>query len=141
MPNKKLDELKDLQIFQLNKPFKVEIIPNDGSVLESIGEAIITYDEEKFIVYYFKGIFKRKLTEDNLEFKFSSLSNAEFGKYGFKHPYVKLDLAEEKYLVFSYSFKIKGYAEQTKNIEGFFEILFKRQEEIAKEETVKNEDL
>lgn len=130
MANKKIEIIKNLDVFKLDNPFAVEIIPNEGNVFEKIGEAIITFSQEKFNVYLFKGFFKKKHYESDHEFKFSDIVNVEFGKYSFKHLYVKIDFSEEKYIVFSYYFKLKNYAAQTKNIEEFFSILLKIQKEL-----------
>lgn len=131
MNNKLIKQIKDLSVMKEEAPFIIEIIPNDGLIFENIHQAIITYDDDVFSIYIFKGLFKKTFTGQIEKFKFENITDVEFGKYGFKHPYVKISFSEEKYLAFSYFEKIKSHQEQEKNIKTFFKKL----------KTIKNEQI
>lgn len=123
MAIKSINEIKELKLKNYGSPFVIEFVPNDGNIYEKMGQGVITYNLKEFNLYIFKGLFKKKYSGQVLSFKYSEIKDVEFGKYGFKHPYVKIIFEKDKYLVFSYFLKIKKYEEQEININNFFEIL------------------
>lgn len=119
---KRIEKIKELNLTNLGNLFLIELIPNDGNIYEGIGEAVITYNEECFNLHIFEGIFKKQYIK-SLEYKFADIKDVEFGKYGFKHPYVQIYFEKDLYLVFSYYLKIKNFSNQEENIKHFFNIL------------------
>lgn len=123
MAIKTIETIKDLELLNFGRPFSIELISNDGGIYEKMGQGVITFNEKQFNIYIFEGIFKKKFSGKVLEFNFLDIKDVEFGKYGFKHPYVQIYFKENKYIVFSYYLKIKSYKEQEENINSFFNIL------------------
>lgn len=119
MTNKLIKQVDDLKLLKDEFPFIIEIIPNDGLIYEGINQAIITFNDETFSLYLFKGIFKKTFTGEIKEFKFKDIVDVEFGKYSFKHPYVKISFSEEEFLVFSYFLKVKNHPDQETNFNEF----------------------
>lgn len=119
MTNKLIKQIDDLNLLKDGFPFIIEIIPNDGLIYEGINQAIITFNDETFSLYLFKGIFKKSFTGEFEEFKFKDIVDVEFGKYSFKHPYVKISFSEEEFLVFSYFLKAKNHPDQETNFNKF----------------------
>lgn len=122
MRTKIKEQLEDLKLENLGVSFIVQLIPNDGKIYENIAEAVITFNNEEFNVHIFEGLFKKKYI-NSLKFKYEDIKDVHFGKYGFKHPYVKIDFDIDVFFVFSYYLKVKGFSLQKENINKFFEIL------------------
>lgn len=123
MTNKLIKQVDDLKLLKDEFPFIIEVIPNDGLIYEGMNQAIITFSEELFTIYLFKGLIRKKFTGEVRDFKFKDITDIEFGKYSFKHPYVKISFNEEEYLVFSYFLKIKNHQKQEDNLKVFFKKL------------------
>lgn len=133
MAIKNIQTIKDLDLLNYGRPFSVELISNDGGIYEKMGQGVITYNEKQFNIYIFEGVFKKKFKRKVLEYKFSDIKDVEFGKYGFKHPYVQIHFKENEYIVFSYYLKIKSHKEQEENINSFFDVLGEIEVEVLKD--------
>lgn len=130
MAIKNIKTIKELNLKNYGKPFSVELISNDGGIYEKMAQGVITFNEEEFNIYIFTGIFKKKYSGAVLNYKFNEIKDVNFGKYGFKHPYIQLFVDEERYLIFSYYYQVKDYLEQEKNIKDFFDCLGEIEVEI-----------
>ncbi len=125
--NKFIEQLNKETLYE--KTFKVGSLPNEGKIMEGLEEAIITFDDNNFIVYVFEGIFK-PIYSKKYQFLFKDIKNIEIGKYNFKDRYLKLFFDEEKHLVFTYLLKQRKYEKQALYVNEFLDVLYK----ISKEE-------
>ncbi len=133
MFNKMIEQLNKQDI-KLNKTFIGDNVPNDGGIVETIRELIIDFNNKEFNVYVFKGIFKRVYQKKSFSYKFNDIKLVQFGKYSFKHPFIKIGFKDEKYLVFSYFTKIRSHENQNKYLSEFIEKLEEIKENIEKED-------
>lgn len=120
--NKLLEQLNKEEL--LENTFKIGSLPNEGKLLEGLEEAIISFNEEKFIIFIFEGIFKPKY-QRKMDFLFKDIKEIEIGKYNLRDKYIKLNFADEKYLAFNYLLKQRKYKEQSLYANKFIDILYK----------------
>ena len=116
---KLINSLKELKVFEGNRPVYIGMLPNDGQIIAGFPQAILSFDEENFYIYLFQGFVRLKYDNEKFVFKFSDIKEIELGKYNFKERYIKLSFDETHFVAFNYRFKVKGLESQKDNAAEF----------------------
>lgn len=121
--NELIDQIKQTSDYSGNKPTYIGILPNDGGIINTFPQAILTFDETTFNVYLFDGLIRLKYAGENYRFSFNDLREIELGKYNFKERYIKLVFSDTRFIAFNYRLKVKDFDVQKENIEAFIDKL------------------
>lgn len=139
MINKMILQIKDRNV-DLNNVVIIENIPNDGQIIETIRKLIVEFNEDEFSIYVFKGIFRQKFQDEIYNYKFLDITLVEFGKYSFKHPFIRIGFEDGKFFVFSYFEKVKSHNKQSVNLNTFINKLKNIKENIDLMQEQSDED-
>lgn len=115
--------LQQINTSLLSHVSSVGILPNDGGIIEGFPECALSFDYEQFRLHIFSGYFKPVYQDRYETFLFSDIKEIEMGKYNFKDHYIKITFKDDKYIAFSYLFKVRKYKDQMENIFKFIKKL------------------
>lgn len=120
---KLIEQIETTEKIKLQNPFKIGVLPNDGGIIVGFPEGILSFDEEKFIIYVFDGLIKLTYEGHKISFLYDDIKEVELGKYNFKDNYMKIIFENEKFVAFNYHNKHKKYKEQKDNMDKFFTLI------------------
>ncbi len=119
---KMIEQIKTNNDYDLNDPIYMGVLPNDGHIIDGYPQAILTFDDDHFIIFTFKGMIRH--TYDKFyKFSFEDITEMQIGKYNFKDRFIKINFGEENYIAFQYFLKVKGHQDQQQNLEKFIKKL------------------
>ena len=118
-----IDQIIESNLYKLDNPIYIGMLPNNGNIIEGYPQAILTFDETNFKIYTFQGIRKYRFNGDVYDFSFVDITEIEMGKYNFKNLYIKIGFSESDFIAFQYFLKVKGHEKQQENINKFIEKL------------------
>ncbi len=128
--NNLIKQVNELEMPPLSHISSVGILPNDGGVIDGFPDCVLSFNESEFRLHIFRGYLKPKYEGEIKTFLFEDIKEIEMGKYNLKDRYIKIIFKNDKFIAFSYGFKIRKYPSQQENILRFITKL----ESISKEE-------
>ncbi len=131
--NNLIKQVNNLEIPPLSHISSVGILPNDGGVIDGFPESVLSFNDSEFRLHIFRGFLKPKFEGEIKTFLFNSIKEIEMGKYNLKDRYIKIVFKDDKFIAFSYVFKVRKYPNQQENIMRFIMKL----ENISKKEKEK----
>lgn len=128
--NNLIKQVNNLETPPLSHISSIGILPNDGGLIDGFPECVLSFNENEFRLHIFRGYLKPKFEGEVKTFLFKDIKEIEMGKYNIKDRYIKILFNDDKFIAFSYVFKIRKYPNQQENIMRFIMKL----KSISKEE-------
>lgn len=113
--NQLIKQITNNKIPPLSHISSVGILPNDGGLIVGFPECVLSFDDTQFRLHEFVGFLKPKYEQVHT-FLFADIKEIEMGKYNFKDNYIKIVFKDDKFIAFSYLYKVRKYDKQRENI-------------------------